>query len=187
MSIPQTIPAVVATAGTPTPIFTGPVTAAVSFVISNGVATIILGSLPTGYELGKQVTLWAFTTATYFNGTAVTVVANNHALNSFSFATTHADVASTADAGNTAPAPVQKYRAVRIEADKGNAANAIYVGDGNVSASRYTAQLLYSATAGLQQSLVFGGMEIMAQNVDASRIFIDATTTGAKAQITLFY
>jgi hypothetical protein len=130
------------------------------------------------------VTLWGFTTGTYFNGTVVTVTANNPALNTFSFATTHANVASTNDAGKTAPAPVQKYRAVRIEADFNNSTNALYVGDGNVATTRYTAQLLYN---GVQQWIWFGGMEIEAQNVDASRIFVTSTTTGAKAQVTLFY
>jgi hypothetical protein len=184
MSVPQTIPAVSATAGTPTPVFTGAVTAAVSFSIANGLATIVLGSLPAGYEPGKQVTLWGFSTATYFNGKAVTVSQNNPALFSFSFPFTHANVASTDDTGNTAPAPVQKFRGVRLEADKGNSSEAIYVGDGSVSASQYTAQLLYG---GDQQAIWFGGPEVAAQNVDASRIFIDSSNTGAKVQVSLFY
>lgn len=191
MSVPRTIPPVIATAGTPTPVFTGTVTAAASFSIANGLTTIVLGSaLPaSGYNLGQQVTLWGFTTGTYLNGLAVTVTANNPAHNSFSFSTTHANVTSTTDAGNTAPAPVQKFRAVRVEvyAPPGSvdtSANAIFVGDGSVSATQYMAQLIYG---GVQQSITFGGMEIEAANVDASRIFIDTPTTGSKAQVTLFY
>jgi len=186
MSIPKTIPAVVTTAGTPTPIFTGAVISAVSYVILNGLATITLSSAfpSNGFNLGQQVTLWGFTTGTYFNGTVVTVTANNPALNTFSFATTHSNVTSTNDAGKTAPAPIQKYRAVRIEADFNNSTNALYIGDGSVSTTQYTAQLLYDSQ---QQSIWFGGQEILAQNVDASRIFVTSTTTGAKAQVTLFY
>lgn len=144
-----------------------------------------MASLPSGYEKGKQVTLWGFTTATYFNGLAATVIANNAARNSFSFTTTQGNVASTNDAGNTAPAPVQKFRAVRVEADKGNSTNAVYVGDLNVSATRYTAELLFGS--GDQQSIWFGGPEAAAQNIDASRIFIDTSNTGSKVQVSLFY
>jgi hypothetical protein len=184
MSAIHTIAAVSATAGTPTPIYTGPVTAAVSFSISNGLATVVLGSLPVGYGKGQKVTLWGFTTATYFNGLSVTVTENNPALFSFSFPTTEGNVGSTDDAGNTAPAPVQKFRAVRIEADKGNSTHGIYVGDSNVSSSRYTAQLLYG---GVQQSIWIGGEGIVGQNIDASLIFLDTDSTGAKAQVSLFY
>lgn len=186
MSIPQTIPAVAATAGTPTPVYTGAITAASTFIISKGVATITLNaaSVPVGYHLGKQVTLWGFTTATYFNGEAVTVTSVNPALVQFTFNTTHSDVTLTSDAGNTAPAPIQKFRAVRVEADKGNTTHAIYVGDGSTSASRYTAELKY---AGNQQFIWFGGDNVEGANIDASRIFIDTDSTGAKAQITLFY
>lgn len=183
MSIPQTIAAISATAATPTPIYTGAVTAAISFVISGGLATITLGSLPAGYSVGHQVTLWGFTTATYFNALTITVTQNNPKLFTFSFPTTHANVGSTNDAGSTAPSPVQKFRAVRIEADKGNTTHAIYVGDLNVSASRYTAELKY---AGVQQAIWIGGEDIAGQNIDASRIFIDTDSTGAKAQVTLF-
>jgi hypothetical protein len=172
--IPQTIAAVSATAGTPTPIYSGTPVAAVSFSILNGVATIVLASLPNiGYNKSQQVTLWGFTTATYFNGLTVTSVANNPAALSFSFATTH-----------TAPDPAQKFRGVRIEPDKGNAASYIYVGDGNVSVTRYTTQLLW--VSGAQNNIWFGGPENAAQNVDASRIFIDTSSTGSKAQVTLF-
>jgi len=189
MSNPQTIAAVSATAGTPTPIFTGAVTAAISFVISNGLATITMGSLPAGYELGKQVTLWGFTTGTYFNGETVTVVSNNPALKSFSFTITHGNVGSTNDAGNTAPSPVQRFRAVRIEPDSGNgSSHVIYVGDKNVSSSRYTTVLyLNPASPPIPTNIWFGGEGNLGQNIDASRIFIDTDSTGSKAQVTLFY
>ena len=186
MATPQTIAAVAATAGTPTPIFTGPVTAAVSFSIANGLATIVLDAdaLPEiGYNLHQQVTLWGFTTATYFNGTTITITANNPPKVSFSFPTTHDDVASTDDAGNTAPKPFQSFHGVRIGADLGNTTKIIYVGDGNVSDSQYTAALTLAG----QTDIWFGGPENTGQNIDAHRIFIDTDETGSKAQVTLLY
>jgi hypothetical protein len=187
MSILHTLVAVSATAGTPTPIHTGTVIVASSFSISKGIATIVLNaaSLPSvGYNRGQQVTLWGFTTATYFNGDTVTVIANDFAQVSFSFATTYADVNSTSDAGNTAAVPLDKQRAVRIEADQNNSTHKIYVGDGYVTApgvspvtaGRYTACLALAGQI---------SVELVGDNIDASRIFIDTDSTGATVQVTL--
>lgn len=185
--------AVSLTAGTPTPICTGAVIVAASFSITNGVATIVLGSaLPsTGYNPpsysspnggpaagGQKVTLWAFTTATYFNGLTVDVIANNPALNSFSFNTTHANVGSTSDTGNTAAQPVQQYRSVRLEVDQAAGAAKIFVGDLNVSSARYAEDL--SLTGQIAVTIASG-------TIPADRIFVDTDTTGKKVQVSLMY
>lgn len=179
MSEPRTIAAVSATSGTPTPIYTGTAIVSSSFVILKGLATVVLNTaaLPSiGFNLGQQVTLWGFATATYFNGLTVTVTQNNPQAISFSFPTTHADVTSTSDTGNAAPSPVDKFRSVRIEIDAGASTHLIYVGDLKVSSSQYTAQLALAT----QLAVEFSG-----DNIDASRIFIDTDNTGTKAHVTL--
>jgi hypothetical protein len=177
MSIMRVLPRVSATAGTPTPIYTGTVLAAVGFQITNGIATITCGSLPAnGYNLGQEVTLWGFTTATYFNGLTVTVTANNPALFQFSFNTTHANVSYTGDAGNTAMMPMTKYMKVRLEIDQAASTYKIYVGDKSVSSTQYTACLQLSSQ---------NWVEIDDDNIDASRIFIDTSNTGTYCQVTL--
>ena len=210
MSALRTISSVSATAGTPTPVYTGTPVSAVSFSITNNIASIVLGAgnLPTnGYNgpngfpvknavgakqdifggvagpgaqpgYGQQVTLWGFTTATYFNGLTVTVLDNDPSTGTFRFAFTHANVASTADAGKTAPSPVERFRAVRIEIDQAATTNGLFVGDLNVSSTRYMAHLLLTGQI---------AVEISGDNIDASRIFVDTSVTGTKAQITLVY
>lgn len=192
MGMPRTIGTVSSVNGALVPVFTGPVTAAVSFSITNNIATIVLGAgaLPTvGYNgangyppsvqskfdiyggvngnggsgFGQQVTLWGFTTATYFNGCTVTVLDNDPVTGSFRFKFTHANVASTNDAGNTAPIPVQRYRAVRIECAQTLGTDLVYVGDLNASSTRYVAAL--SLTGQL-------AIEITGDNIPADRIFI---------------
>lgn len=180
------------TAGTPTPVYTGAVTAAASFSITNNVATIVLGSaLPAkGYNPGAygsasgfpaggdQVTLWGFTTATYFNGKTVTVIANNPSANSFSFAFTHANVGSTADTGNTAVAPSEQYRAVRLEVDQSAGTAKIFVGDLNVSATQYAECLTLT---GQIAAVVASG------TVPAERIFCDTSATSTVVRVSLMY
>ena len=191
MSQQRTIAAVTLTAGTPTPVYTGTVTAAASFSITNNVATIILGSaLPAvGYNPGSyqgsgfpvggdQVTLWAFTTATYFNGKTVTVIANNPVAKSFSFAFTHANVGSTADTGNTAVAPTEQYRSVRLEVDQSAGAGKIFVGDLNVSSSQYAECL--SLTAQIAAVIASG-------TVPPERIMCDTSVSTTKVQVSLMY
>lgn len=206
----RTLGAVTATAGTPTPVYTGAVTAAASFSITKGIATIVLGSTipvngyngPNGYPTrngttgskfdihggisggsggpagGQQVTLWGFATATYFNGKTITVLDIDPGKNSFRFYFNHADVASTSDTGSTAVAPSEHYRAVRIEVGQGNGTDLVYVGDLNVSSSRYMAAL---SLAG-QSSIVIAG-----DNIPADRIFIDATSSSDTVQASLIY
>lgn len=127
---------------------------------------------------GQQVTLWGFSTATYFNGVQITVLDCDPSQDSFRFYFNHADVASTNDAGNTAAAPVQHYRAVRIEVGQGNGTDFVYVGDLKVSASRYMAALSLTG----QSSIVIAG-----DNIPVERIFIDGTTNGNTVQATLIY
>ena len=204
MGIPRTLGTVTVNPGYPTPVYTGTVTAAVSFYITNGIATINLGAtnLPTtGYNPGRggpagtiggmgiaggapgsQVTLWGFTTATYFNGVTVQVIENNSLTGSFSFAFNHANVGSkgspTADAGNTAPTPWQHYRAVRLECSQNLGTDLIYVGDKNVSSTKYFACLSLAGQLAI---------EIVSENIPADRIFIDGTANTDTAQISLIY
>jgi hypothetical protein len=204
MGTPRTIGAVSSTNQAITPVLTGVIAngpqagasslSAVSFSITNNIATIVVGAgnLPTtgyngpngfpiqnattgskldlypvgslgsgGAPNGQQVTLWGFTTATYFNGKTVTVL-DNDGSSQFRFYFTHANVGSTGDAGKTAPIPVESYRAVRLEWSA-TGADTVYVGDLNVSSSRYIAAL---SSAG-QLSV-----EISGDNIRADRIFI---------------
>lgn len=188
----RVIAPVTLTAGSRTPIYTGAVTVAVSFSITKGVATIVMASLPAnGYNPpaynspnggppagGQKVTLWGWATATYFNGLTVDVIANNPAAGSFSFNTTHADVGSTADTGNTAIAPAEQYRSVRIEVDSAAAAANIYIGDLSVSSSQYAEKL--SLTGQIAVTIASG-------SIPADRIFVDTDTTGKKVQVSLMY
>ncbi len=205
MGVPRTIGSVTITSGTPTPVLTGPVTAAVSFSITNNIATIVMGSLPTtGYNGpnryiavgtnfdihggnagsspqgagGQQVTLWGFTTATYFNGRTVTVLDNDPTAFSFRFYFTHANVASTADAGNTAPIPVQAFRSVRLECALTNGTDYVYVGDLNVSSTRYIAALSLSGQS---------AWELEGENIRADRIFVDGTANTDKILVSTIY
>ena len=105
MGMIRPIGAVAATAGTPTPVFTGPAAnllTATSFSILKGIATIVVAnsydSRPwTPYGVGSLVGLYGFTTATYFNGVPVRVLDSDGAKFRFYFA--NDDVANTSDAG----------------------------------------------------------------------------------------
>lgn len=194
MSQIHTVGSVTLTAGTPTPIYTGAannvLTAASFSIVAGGgvsyngnaalIAKIVLSStLPTtGYEPGKQVSLYGFTTATYFNGLKVTVVSNNVIENSFTFSTTHAAVGSTSDAGSVFAQPVERFRVARVECAQTNSTNLVYVGDQFVSSTRYAAALLLTG----QISYVDSG-----DNIDASTIWLDTNTTGSKVEVTLVY
>ena len=187
----RVIGAVTATAGTPTPIYTGTVTPAVSFAITGGIATIVLNAATfpaTGYSGGsqnpvnwpgaggQQVILWGFSTATYFNGKIVTVIDNNPSLVSFRFYFANADVVSTADAGNTAPAPISNYRGVHLELVPLSGTSQVYVGDANVSSTNY-----YRALGNGGNTFI----DIQQHMIPAERIFIDATVTGTGVMATL--
>ena len=87
---------------TPVPSVT-PASATQAFNALAGQPVNIQGVFPA--PNGQQVTLWGFTTATYFNGKRISVLDNNPSTNSFRFYFTHADVAATGDAGETAPSP----------------------------------------------------------------------------------
>ena len=133
------------------------------------------GAGPAG---GQQVTLWGFTTATYFNGKKVTVIDINPAKNSFRFYFAHADVNSTSDTGDTAPSPFQHYRAVRLEIGAANGmTDLVYVGDLNVSSSRYVTALGASNPS----------VEIASENIPPEGIFIDGTADTDTVQVSLIY
>ena len=200
MGIPRSVGAVSVTAGTPTPVYTGTVVSAVSFYITNGIATINLGhgNLPSngynpgpsfgatagsgGIPGGQQVTLWGFTTALYFNGKVVSVIENDANPGSFSFYLNHANVGSkaspTADTGNTAASPFQHFRAVRLECSQTLGTDLIYVGDLNVTSTNYFAALSLAGQLAI---------EIASENIPADRIFIDGTNTGDSCQASLIY
>ena len=127
---------------------------------------------------GQQVTLWGFTTATYFNGCTVTVLDNNPSTNSFRFYFNHADVNSTSDAGSTAAAPVQSYRAVRLEVPAGNGTDIVYVGDLNVTPTQYMTALTVAGPS----SIV-----IASDNIRADRIFVCASGSADTVLVTLIY
>ena len=186
----RTLGSVLAVKGTPTPVFSGTPLAIASYWIANGIATVTLtpaipangfngpnnaiAGNPNSPAGGQQVTLWGLTTGTYFNGKKVTVIRNNGA-HSFSFYTTHADVASAGSpqadtTGFAAASPFQHYRAVRIECGQGLGTDLIYVGDLNVSSTRYVACL------SLAGQLV---TEIASENIPADGIFIDTSGSGA--------
>jgi len=133
------------------------------------------GAGPAG---GQQVTLWGFATGTYFNGKKVTVIDNNPANNSFRFYFAHANVGSVSDTGLTATSPFQHYRAVRLECSQSNGADFVYVGDLNVSSSRYVAAL--SLTGQLS-------IEIASENIPPEGIFIDGTSGSDSVQVSLIY
>ena len=133
------------------------------------------GAGPAG---GQQVTLWGFATGTYFNGKKVTVIDNNPANNSFRFYFAHANVGSVSDTGLTATSPFQHYRAVRLEIGAGNGAtDLVYVGDLNVSSTRYVTALSASNPS----------IEIASENIPPEAIFIDGTTDTDTVQVSLIY
>jgi hypothetical protein len=115
------------------------------------------------------------------------VLDNNPANGSFRFYFQHANVASTADAGNTAKIPSEHYRKVRLEAGQANtAAGLVFVGDLNVSSSRYIAALtspIKTATLPYFQTWIL----IEGDNIPADRIFIDGTNSSDTVQVSLYY
>ena len=195
MGVPRTLPAVSVGANPPTPVYSGTPIASVSASITKGIATIVLASLPdNGFNgpnnaiqgnwpapNGQQVTLYGFgaTFGPLFNGKTVMVIANDPILKSFSFYYNHVDIASAADAaGKAAASPFQHYRVVRIEAGQGNGTDIVYVGDGNVSSSRYVAALTLTGQI---------AVEIASENIPADRIFITGTSSGDTVQVSLVY
>ena len=127
---------------------------------------------------GQQVTLWGFTTATYFNGKVVSVIDCDPSNGSFRFYFAHDDVNSTADTGKTAACPFQHYRAVRLECSQSNSTDFVYVGDLNVSSTQYVAALSLAGQLSI---------EVAGDNIPADRIFIDGTNNGDKVQVSLIY
>ena len=129
---------------------------------------------------GQKVVLWGFTTATYFNGKTITVLDNNPATGEFRFYFTHADVANTADAGNTAPCPAQHYRAIRLECSQSLSTDLIYVGDANVSSTQYMAALSLAGQLSI---------EIASENIPPESVWIDTSGTSPNdaVQIAVIY
>jgi hypothetical protein len=203
MGLPRTLGVVTVIAGTPVPAVLAaagyspsPLTAS-SYSISGGIATIVFGSpLPAGFYGGpqgyakvaspvgtggscggQQVTLWGFTTGTYFNGLKVSVI-DQPTPSSFRFYINYANVGSTSDTGKAAASPFQHYRAVRIEISQSDGTDFVYVGDLNVSSSRYVAALSLAGQS---------SMEIAGENIPPEGIFIDGTSDGDTVQVSLIY
>jgi len=161
----------------PVPTFT-PASATQEFNKQTGQPLNIQGNFPA--PNGQKVILWGFTTATYFNGKVVTVIDNNPATNSFRFYFANADVASTSDAGKTAPAPFQHYRAIRLECSQSLSTDLIYVGDGNVSSTQYMACLSLAGQLSI---------ELASENISPEGVWIDTSGTASTDQVmvTLIY
>jgi hypothetical protein len=135
---------------------------------------------------GQQFTVWGCTGGTsqntLLNGKKITVLSSDPIKQTISFyfsafaATATFSVAESA--GKAAPSPFQRYRAVRIEVSQGNGTDFIYVGDSNVSSTRYVAAL----SLGGQSSF-----EVAGENIPADGIFIDCTSNGDSAKVSLVY
>jgi len=170
---------------TPTPVYTGAEYTVFAYEVVAGLCTIFLAtgaelsppaniSFPqNGMNPGQQVTLWGFTSATFLNGVTATITQNVPELLAISFPVTAAPVGLTDDAGNVAIAPASTYKQVTITAGA-NSSDSVYVGDGNVSSSRYT----YKLAAG-------AGCVIDGQNTPAQRIFAVGSGVNDVVQVTL--
>jgi hypothetical protein len=133
---------------------------------------------------GQQVALWGWTTATFLNGLVITVLDHDLLNGSFRFYYTTANAAYTADAGNTAAdtsvwnggasasqpgiAGGEHFRVVRIELDASAGGNIVYVGDQNVSSSRYFEALSLTGQVAI---------EVASQNIPGSRIWLVASAS----------
>lgn len=161
----------------PVPVAT-PASATQEFNSLSGTPINIQGNFPASN--GQKVVLWGFTTATYFNGKVVTILDNNPADGSFRFYFTHANVATTADTGKTAPIPAQRYRVIRLECSQSLGTDLIYVGDANVSSTQYMAAL--SLTGQL-------AIEIASENIPPEGIWLDTNGSVGTDQVmvTLIY
>jgi hypothetical protein len=133
---------------------------------------------------GQQITMWGFTGAgTTMNGKTVTVRNCNPQANggagSFSFYFGTATIAAASDTGLVAPSPFQHYRALRLECSQSmGTSDFIYVGDLNVSSTRYVAALSLAGQL---------SVEIAGENIPVDRVFIDGTTSADSCQVSLIY
>jgi len=183
MGMLRPIGAVAATAGTPTPVYTGAsanLLTAASFSILKGIATIVVAnsydSNPwTPYSVGSLVGLYGFTTATYFNGVPVRVLDATTA--KFRFYFNHADVNSTSDAGKCFIMP-PTYRTVRLEIQANAGSGIVYVGDGMVSATKYITALSLAGSK---------WFELDGDAIPAGRVHIDTDTSTTSVQVSVTY
>lgn len=83
---------------------------------------------------------------------------------------------ATAQNGVTPQSPADRYRVVRVEVDQSAGSGKVYVGDLNVSSTRYFACLSLTT----QIAVEFAG-----EGIDPSRIFVDTDTNGTKVQVGL--
>lgn len=153
-----------------------PASATQNFNSVGGAPFNIQGNFPA--PNGQKVVLWGFTTATYFNGKVVNVIDNNPATGAFRFYFKNANVASTADAGKTAPCPNQHYRAIRLECSQSLGTDFIYVGDLNVSSTQYMAALSLAGQLSI---------EIASENIPPEGLWIAGTAAADSAQVSVIY
>ena len=201
MGVPRTLGATLAVKGTPTPAvlaaagYTPAPIAVSAYTIVNGIATLTLASLPSngfngpnqaiaGYPAnpagGQQVTLWGFTNGTVFNGKKVTIVRNDPTAKTIEFYFNSTNDSNTESGAFAAPSPFQHYRAVRLECGQGLSSDVIYVGDLNVSSSRYMALLSLAGQLAI---------EIASENIPPEGIMIDTSGSGSgdTVQVSLVY
>ena len=201
MGVPRTLGATLAVKGTPTPAvlaaagYTPAPIAVSAYTIVNGIATLTLASLPSngfngpnqaiaGYPAnpagGQQVTLWGFTNGTVFNGKKVTIVRNDPTAKTIEFYFNSTNDSNTESGALAAPSPFQHYRAVRLECGQGLSSDVIYVGDLNVSSSRYMALLSLAGQLAI---------EIASENIPPEGIMIDTSGSGSgdTVQVSLVY
>jgi hypothetical protein len=187
MSVVRTLPSVtVATAGNRVPVYTGPAALLLtntSYYILNGIAVFNVANTftPNGVDnTVQQINLYGFTTGTYFNGVPANVIwatPTQFAIY-FNNANVGSAAAPQADAGKIFPTPRDMFQSVRIEIDKGAASATLFVGDVNVSATRYAAHLSLTGQIAYVQS---------GNKVDAHRIYLDTDTNSTVAQISATY
>jgi hypothetical protein len=166
-------PVTVTTAGTKQPVLTGAQATVSQIGVSGGVLTVVT-SAAHGYAVGQQIGFFGVGTNTFLNGALVTITRIVSAT-SFEALHSHANVGIGGDTGTAFAQPAERFRMVRLEIDQSAAGAKIFVGDPNVSSTQYTACLSLSG------QLMF---EFSGEAIDASRIYVDTSASGTKAQLT---
>lgn len=165
-------PVTVTTAGTKQPALTGAQATVSQIGVSGGVLTVVTTAAH-GYNVGQQIGFFGVGTNTFLNGAIVTVTRVVSAT-SFEAIYGHANVALAGDTGTAFAQLSQRYRVVRFEIDQSAAGAKIFIGDFNVSSTQYVACISLSG----QLAYEFSG-----EAIDPSRIFLDTSASGTKAQL----
>ena|ERR1700751_2001855 len=145
--------------------------------VTNGIATVTFTTAHGITAAGAKVTFWNIGTNTWLSKVTASV-SNVNSTTQIEFPTTHANVASGADTGSAIVSPPNRYRVVRIEIDQSAGTNKLYVGDFNVSSTQY------AATLTLAGQIAF---ELAGEGIDPTLIFVDASASSTKYQMSLVY